>query len=91
MSFGEVWDEFKRRNPQVALKIAQGSVSRYWEEVVGPGVASMTRSVVLRGGTLHVSVTSPIVRQEISMHRHTLRTRINEKADYPIIREIVVR
>ena len=54
VSIGELWDDFKRRNPQVALKIAQGSVSRYWEEIVGPGVAAMTRSVELRGGVLHL-------------------------------------
>lgn len=91
MSIGELWDEFKRRNPQVALKIAQGSVGRYWEEIVGPGVAAMTRSVELRGGVLYLSVTSPIVRQEISMRRYQLRDQMNEKAAMQIVREIVVR
>ena len=91
ISIGELWDDFKRRNPQVALKIAQGSVGRYWEEIVGPGVAAMTRSVELRGGVLHLSVTSPIVRQEISMRRHQLRDQMNKKAQIPIVKEIIVR
>ena len=49
-----------------------------WAEVMGPGVASYTRRVRLEGGTLLVSLTSSVLREELSMGTTQIVKMMNE-------------
>ena len=52
-------------SPDVARKIAEGSLPHIWREVTGEVVAANTRQVRFVRGTLYVHVTSSILRSVV--------------------------
>lgn len=62
-----------------------------WEHVMGPIVARYTKDIVIRNQTLHVQISSPVLRQELMMQRHELTTRLNCYVGAQVITDIVFR
>ena len=62
-----------------------------WKEVVGTGIANYTTQIFIKGQTLYVALSSPVLRQELSMTRQILVRRLNEKAGAQVITDIVFR
>jgi predicted nucleic acid-binding Zn ribbon protein len=59
-----------------------------WEKVVGQGVASYTTEKFLKNQTLFVKISSPALRQELSMMRTQLVKNLNEAAGGFIISDV---
>ncbi len=79
------------RSPNIAAKIAEGSLPNTWREVVGEAIAEQTRQVRLVKGTLYVHVQSGVVRQELMMQRHALIMALNAKAGIDLIKNLIVQ
>lgn len=62
-----------------------------WEHVMGPIIARYTRDIVIRNQTLHVQISSPVLRQELMMQRHELVARLNAYVGSQVIIDIVFR
>ena len=60
-----------------------------WSHVMGPIVARYTRELVVRNQTLYVQLSSPAVRQELSMQRRELVNRLNAYVGAQVICDIV--
>jgi predicted nucleic acid-binding Zn ribbon protein len=89
-SIGELLDSLFK-SPNVAKKIAEGSLPHVWREVTGDVVASATRQVRFVRGTLYVHVASSIVRSELMMQREALVRSINKKLGTDLVQSVVVQ
>lgn len=90
MPIGTFIDELFK-SPNIAAKIAEGSLPDTWRQVVGPVIAAQTRQVRLVKGTLYVHVQSSVIRKELMMQREALVRAINEKSSMALVAGIVVQ
>lgn len=79
------------KSPNIAAKIAEGSLPDIWRRVVGPVVAEQTRQVRLVRGVLFVHITSAIMRNELMMRRDALVRAINREAGIDIVVQLIVQ
>ena len=87
---GELFDQLFK-SPNIAAKIAEGSLPDIWRRVVGPIVAEQTRQVRLVRGVLFVHITSAIMRNELMMRRDALVRAINKEAGIDIVAQLIVQ
>ncbi len=64
---------------------------RAWEQLMGNGVNSYTKSVELKGDTLFVSLTSSVLREELSLGKTKIIAMLNEDLGQELIRKLVLR
>ena len=66
-------------------------IERAWEVVLGPMVMKYTRNVYVRGHVLYVSLSSSVLRNELTLCRERLIKSLNEHVGATIIRDIIIR
>jgi hypothetical protein len=71
--------------------IDQVSVKEAWKNLMGNGVNSYTKNVVLKGSTLYVELTSAVLREELSYVKDKIIKMINEDFKRDLIKDIVLR
>jgi hypothetical protein len=69
----------------------QIDVKEAWKSLMGNGVNSYTKNVVLRGNTLYVELTSSVLREELSHGKSKIIAMINEELQREVIKEVVLR
>jgi hypothetical protein len=69
----------------------QIDVKEAWKSLMGNGVNSYTKNVVLRGNTLYVELTSSVLREELSYGKSKIIAMINEELQREVIKEVVLR
>ena len=69
----------------------QVSVKDAWVSLMGNGVNSYTRNVVLKGSTLYVELTSAVLREELTHGKSKIIAMINEELKRDIVKEVVLR
>jgi len=79
------------KSPDVARKIAEGSLPHVWREVTGEVVAANTQQVRFVRGTLYVHISSSILRSELMMQREALVRSINKQLGTDLVQNIVVQ
>lgn len=89
-SIGELLDQLFK-SPNIAAKIAEGSLPDIWRQVVGPIVAEQTRQVRLVKGTLFVHIASAVMRNELMMQRDAIVRAINARCGMDIVQSLVVQ
>jgi len=89
-SIGELLDSLFK-SPDVARKIAEGSLPHVWREVTGEVVAANTQQVRFVRGTLYVHISSSILRSELMMQREALVRSINKQLGTDLVQNIVVQ
>jgi len=71
--------------------IDQIAVTEAWKNLMGNGVNSYTRNVVLKGNTLYVELTSAVLREELSYGKEKIITMINEELKREVVTAVVLR
>lgn len=71
--------------------IDQVSVKEAWVSLMGNGVNSYTKNVVLKGTTLYVELTSAVLREELSYGKDKIIKMINEEFRRDLVKEVVLR
>jgi hypothetical protein len=66
-------------------------VQEAWKSLMGNGVNSYTKEVVLKGSTLYVSLTSAVLREELSYGKTKIITMINEELGKEVITDVILR
>lgn len=79
------------RSPDIAAKIAEGSLPHIWREVVGEVIAAETRQVRFVRGTLYVHISSSVLRTELMMQREALVRSINLRVGSDLVKSLVVQ
>ena len=87
---GELLDSLFK-SPNVARKIAEGSLPHVWREVTGAVVAANTRQVRFVRGTLYVHVASSIIRSELMMQREALVRSIKKQLGTELVQSVVIQ
>jgi hypothetical protein len=66
-------------------------VQEAWKSLMGNGVNSYTKEVVLKGTTLYDSLTSAVLREELSYGKQKIIKMINEELHKEVIKEVILR
>lgn len=79
----------KQNNVEQGLE--KHRVVKAWETIVGERINSATTSIKINKDLLFVSIKSPIIRNELKMIKSAIVERINQKAGFNIIKDIIIR
>lgn len=90
-TIGEVLRDFFEDNTELYENILEIRIQRAWKEVLGPMVMQYTRNIYVRDHILYVSLTSSVLRSELTLCRERLVKSLNEYAGAAFIRDIVIR
>jgi hypothetical protein len=66
-------------------------VEQAWKSLLGNGVNSYTKEVLLKGNTLYVVLTSSVLREELSHGKQKIIQMINEELRKEVVKDIVLR
>lgn len=62
-----------------------------WTSVMGPGVNHYTTAVELRNSTLFVSLSSSVLREELSLGTSKIKLMLNEALGRELVAKLVLR
>ncbi|MCD8266223.1 MAG: DUF721 domain-containing protein [Prevotellaceae bacterium] len=77
------------RQEGLETPLAEHRALSLWPEVAGPAVARYTSEVWLKNTTLYVKITRPALRQDLTMGRTLLASRLNERVGSQVITQII--
>jgi len=66
-------------------------IQKLWQETMGSNVNSYTKEITLKNKTLYVSLSSSVLRQELSYGKQKIVDLINKEIGGKIITKIVLR
>lgn len=87
---GNVMKQFIEKN-KLQSGIDNIIVQDAWKSLMGNGVNSYTKEVSLKGTTLYVSLTSAVLREELSYGKDKIINLINVELGRVVIRDIILR
>ncbi|PXY42573.1 DUF721 domain-containing protein [Flavobacterium cheongpyeongense] len=62
-----------------------------WKELMGSGVNTYTKNVILKGSTLYVELGSAVLREELSHGKSKIVKMINEELGRDVVKDVVLR
>ncbi|MGV8994258.1 MAG: DUF721 domain-containing protein [Flavobacterium sp.] len=62
-----------------------------WRSLMGNGVNTYTRNIVLKNGILYVELTSAVLRAELSFGKDKIVKMINDELRRDVVQEVVLR
>ncbi len=89
-SIGDVLKEIIQSN-KLQPGMDQISVKEAWVSLMGNGVNSYTKNVLLKGSTLYVELTSSVLREELSHGKSKIIAMINEELRRDIVKDVILR
>src|SRR6478672_8668732 len=89
-SIGDVLKTIIQQN-KLQGGIDEISVRDAWVSLMGNGVNSYTKNVILKGSTLYVELTSAVLREELSYGKEKIIKMINEELRREIVKEVILR
>src|SRR5690554_3050485 len=87
----EVLSDILDENSGLKVKLAEHRAVKAWHELFGEGVLKYTRNVYFRRNILYVHLSSAVLRAELLMNKEGLIAKINDYAEAPVVRDIVIR
>lgn len=66
-------------------------VEKAWKDLMGNGVNTYTREVILKGTTLYVTLSSAVLREELSYGKQKIITLLNDELRKEVVKELVLR
>jgi Dna[CI] antecedent, DciA len=69
----------------------QIDVKEAWRQLMGNGVNTYTKNVVLKGSTLYVELSSAVLREELSHGKTKIVKMINEDLGREVVKDVVLR
>ena len=67
------------------------NAQKAWENLMGNGVNSYTREVHLERGILYVSLSSAVLREELSHGKSKIVSMLNEALGKDLVQKVVLR
>ena len=66
-------------------------VKEAWKSLMGNGVNSYTRNIILKNETLYVELTSAVLREELTYGKDKIIKLINEELRRDVVKKVVLR
>lgn len=89
-SIGDVLKQFIEKN-NLQSGMDKIDVQEAWKALMGNGVNSYTKEVVLKGTTLYVALTSAVLREELSYGKQKIIKMINEEIGKEVVKDVILR
>lgn len=89
-SIADVLKEIIEKN-KLQPGIDEVVVKEAWKSLMGNGVNSYTRNVILKNGTLYVELTSAVLREELTYGKDKIIKLINEELRRDVVINVVLR
>jgi len=90
MNLGDALQEFIKEN-KLQKGIDKVDARKAWMRLMGNGVNNYTQKVELKGETLFVSLTSSVLREELSYGKEKIIKMLNEELGKELVTKIVLR
>ena len=71
--------------------INEVDVADAWKNLMGNGVNSYTKNIILKNSTLYVELTSSVLREELSYGKDKIIKLINDELRKDVVAAIVLR
>lgn len=69
----------------------QVAVAEAWKSLMGKGVNTYTKQVMLKGSVLYVDLTSAVLREELSYGKDKIIRMINDELGQEVVTQVVLR
>lgn len=89
-NMGEALNEFIEKN-KLQKGIDKVDAKEAWTKLMGNGVNNYTTHVELKNDTLFVSLSSSVLRQELSMGTSKIIALLNEELGKNLVKKLVLR
>ncbi len=89
-SIADVLKEIIEKN-KLQPGIDEVVVKDAWKSLMGNGVNSYTRNVILKNGTLYVELTSAVLREELTYGKEKIIALINEELRRDVVKNVILR
>ncbi len=90
LPLGDALQEFIKAN-KLEKGIDKVNVRDAWANLMGNGVNNYTTAVELRGETLFVSLSSSVLREELSHGKTKIINMLNEELGKELVKKLVLR
>lgn len=90
LSLGEALQEFIEAN-KLQKGIDKIDTREAWNSLMGPGVNNYTTSVELKGETLYISLSSSVLREELSLGKSKIIQMLNQELGKDLIKKLILR
>lgn len=84
---GDVLQQFLR-NEGLETPLLQKRIVEAWDEVVGEKITGYTADKFIKNQVLFVKITNPALRQDLSMMRSQLVSRLNRSVGTSVISDV---
>ncbi|GBU08127.1 hypothetical protein AwDysgo_14580 [Bacteroidales bacterium] len=88
-SISDILKEVFEENPLLQRKLAETRLLAAWPEILGKSVAQYTNTLYISKEVLYVSLSSAVLRTELSLCREMLIEKLNKSAGLKVISNIV--
>lgn len=78
-------------NNKLQSGIDKIDVEKAWKDLMGNGVNTYTKEVILKGSILYVTLTSAVLREELSHGKQKIIAMLNEELRKDVVNELVLR
>ncbi len=90
LNLGDALKEFIKEN-RLQKGMDKVDAREAWTKLMGNGVNNYTQNVELKGETLFVSLTSSVLREELSYGKSKIIKMLNEELGKELIKKMVLR
>lgn len=90
LPIGKALREFIKEN-HLEKGIDRVNAREAWKKVMGKGVCNYTNAVELRNETLFVSLSSSVLREELSLGKSKIIVMLNDELGKDIVKKLVLR
>lgn len=90
MALSEALSEFIKEN-KLQKGMDKVDAREAWTNLMGNGVNNYTTSVELKNETLYVSLSSSVLREELSLGKSKIITMINEELGRELVKKLILR
>jgi glycine cleavage system protein P-like pyridoxal-binding family len=71
--------------------INEVDVKDAWKNLMGNGVNSYTKNIILKNSTLYVELTSSVLREELSYGKDKIIKLINDELRKDVVKDVILR
>ena len=90
LPLSEALSEFIREN-RLQKGMDKVEAKEAWAKLMGNGVNNYTTSVELKNETLYVSLSSSVLREELSLGKTKIIAMVNEELGRELVKKLVLR
>ncbi|MDX1471364.1 MAG: DciA family protein [Flavobacteriaceae bacterium] len=85
----DVLKDFIKKN-KLESGLNKVDVAQAWKDNMGAGVNNYTKKIYFENGSLHVSLSSSVLREELSYGKQKIINMLNESLGEEIIKKVVL-